>query len=135
MRQMVYERREGGVPCCRNQPHRTLFLIGTIGFSVIFLGLTVDTIWRVPDQTKQQNLIPDETGQDLFSPALAKLQLVTLVMVGVAAIIGFHVNWWEGRKFLEIPRPLDYLVVVDVLLFIFNIGMTLLGVRGAQPPA
>jgi nitric oxide reductase subunit C len=37
---------------------RTLFLIGTIGFSVIFLGLTVDTISRVPDQTKQQNLTP-----------------------------------------------------------------------------
>jgi nitric oxide reductase subunit B len=26
---------------------------------------------------------------------------------------------------LEIPRPLDYLVVVDVLLFVFNIGMTI----------
>jgi len=33
-------------------------------------------------------------------------------------------NWWEGRKFLEIPRPLDYLVVVDVLLFLYIIGMT-----------
>ena len=31
-----------------------------------------------------------------------------------------------GRSSFEIPRPLDYLVVVDVLLFIFNIGMTLL---------
>jgi nitric oxide reductase subunit B len=43
----------------------------------------------------------------------------------LTAIIGFHFNWWEGRKFLEIPRPLDYLVVVDVLLFIANVGMTL----------
>ena len=71
-------------------------------------------------------IIPDETGQPLFSPALAVVQLVTLVLVGVVAIAGFHVNWWEGRKFLEIPRPLDYLVVVNVLMFIFNIGMTLL---------
>ena len=71
-------------------------------------------------------IIPDETGRELFSPTLALIQLAGLVVVGVIALAGFHVNWWEGRKFLEIPRPLDYLVVVDVLLFIFNIGMTLL---------
>jgi nitric oxide reductase subunit B len=70
-------------------------------------------------------IIPDETGRELFSPALALIQLAGLVVVSVIALAGFHVNWWEGRKFLEIPRPLDYLVVVDVLLFIFNIGMTL----------
>jgi nitric oxide reductase subunit B len=70
-------------------------------------------------------IIPDETGQELFSPTLAMVQLVTLVLVGVVSIIGFHVNWWEGRKFLEIPRPLDYLVVVNVLMFIANIGITL----------
>ncbi len=70
-------------------------------------------------------IIPDETGQELYSPTLAKVQLVTLVIVGVVAIIGFHFQWWEGRKFLEIPRPLDYLVVVNVLMFIWNIGMTL----------
>ena len=52
------------------------------------------------------------------------MQLVALVVGRRDAIIGFHFNWWEGRKFLEIPRPLDYLVVVDVLLFIANIGMT-----------
>jgi nitric oxide reductase subunit B len=40
-------------------------------------------------------------------------------------MVGFHINWWEGRKFLEIPRPLDYLVVANVLLFIVNIGVTL----------
>jgi nitric oxide reductase subunit B len=49
-----------------------------------------------------------------------------LIVVGVVAIIGFHLNYWEGRKFLEIPRPLDFLVVVNVLMFIFNIGMTIL---------
>ena len=70
-------------------------------------------------------IIPDETGRELFSPTLALIQLAGLVVVGVIALAGFHVNWWEGRKFLEIPRPLDYLVVADVLLFIFNIGMTL----------
>ncbi len=69
-------------------------------------------------------IIPDEADRELYWPGLAKLQLAGLVAVGVTSIIGFHVGWWEGRKFLEIPRPLDYLVVVDVLVFIANIGMT-----------
>ena len=37
---------------------RTFFLIGTIGFSVIFLGLTLDTIRRVPAQTREHNITP-----------------------------------------------------------------------------
>lgn len=70
-------------------------------------------------------IIPEEAERELIFPKLAYVQLGALVAVGVVAIIGFHVNWWEGRKFLEIPRPLDYLVVVDVLLFIFLIGGTI----------
>ncbi|MDG0816936.1 cbb3-type cytochrome c oxidase subunit I [Bdellovibrio svalbardensis] len=70
-------------------------------------------------------IIPEESGRDLIFPKLALVQLGAFVAVGVTAIIGFHFNWWEGRKFLEIPRPLDYLVVVDVLLFIFLIGGTI----------
>ncbi len=69
-------------------------------------------------------IIPDESGRELAWPKLAYVQLGAFVAVGVTAIIGYHFGWWEGRKFLEIPRPLDYLVVVDVLLFIANIGMT-----------
>ncbi len=69
-------------------------------------------------------IIPDECDRELAWPKLAWLQLVALVVTGVTAIIGFHLNWWEGRKFLEIPRPLDFLVVIDVLLFIGNIGWT-----------
>ena len=69
-------------------------------------------------------IIPDECDRELAWPKLAWVQLVALVVVGVTAIIGFHFNWWEGRKFLEIPRPLDFLVVADVLLFIGNIGWT-----------
>ncbi len=69
-------------------------------------------------------IIPDEADRELYSLPLGLFQLVSLIVVGVIAIIGFHFNWWEGRKFLEIPRPLDYLVVVNVLTFLFNIGMT-----------
>lgn len=70
-------------------------------------------------------IIPTETKTELYSVKLGWVQLVSLVLVGVIALVGFHFNYWEGRKFLEIPRPLDYLVVVNVLLFLFNIGMTL----------
>ncbi|MBK6695244.1 MAG: cbb3-type cytochrome c oxidase subunit I [Myxococcales bacterium] len=69
-------------------------------------------------------IIPEECERELMWPWLAKVQLAAFVVVGVTAVIGFHFNWWEGRKFLEIPRPLDFLVVVDVLAFIANIGMT-----------
>ena len=70
-------------------------------------------------------MIPDEAGRELYSPKLAIVQYVSWVVVGVVAVIGFHFQWWEGRKFLEIPRPLDFLVVVNVLMFLFNIGMTI----------
>lgn len=70
-------------------------------------------------------IIPEESDRELLSVKWAYVQLVAFVVVGVTAIIGFHFNWWEGRKFLEIPRPLDYLVVVDVLLFIGLIGGTI----------
>lgn len=70
-------------------------------------------------------IIPEESERELISVKWAYVQLIAFVVVGVAAIVGFHFNWWEGRKFLEIPRPLDYLVVVDVLLFIGLIGGTI----------
>ncbi len=70
-------------------------------------------------------IIPEEAQRELASVKLAYVQLITLALVGVAAIIGYHFNYWEGRKFLEIPRPLDWLVVVNVLTFLGIILVTL----------
>jgi len=70
-------------------------------------------------------IIPEEAQQELVSTKLAYIQLVTLALVGVTAIIGYHFNYWEGRKFLEIPRPLDWLVVINVLTFLGIIIATL----------
>ncbi len=70
-------------------------------------------------------IIPEEAQIELVSVKLAYVQLISLALVGVAAIVGYHFNYWEGRKFLEIPRPLDYLVVVNVLLFMGIILVTL----------
>jgi nitric oxide reductase subunit B len=70
-------------------------------------------------------IIPEEAENELVSVKWAYIQLISLAVVGVVAIIGYHFNYWEGRKFLEIPRPLDYLVVVNVLLFLGLILATL----------
>jgi nitric oxide reductase subunit B len=70
-------------------------------------------------------IIPEECEREIISVKWAFIQLIAFLIVGVVSIVGFHLNWWEGRKFLEIPRPLDYLVVVDVLLFIGLIGGTI----------
>ena len=70
-------------------------------------------------------IIPEEADRDIAWPKLAYAQLISFLLVGIVALVGYHVNWWEGRKFLEIPRPLDYLVVINVLMFIANIGWTI----------
>ena len=70
-------------------------------------------------------IIPEEAENELVSVKLGFVQLISLAVVGVIAIIGYHFNYWEGRKFLEIPRPLDYLVVVNVLTFLGIILATL----------
>ncbi len=70
-------------------------------------------------------IIPEEAQRELTSVKLAYVQLISLAVVGVAAIVGFHFNIWEGRKFLEIPRELDFLVVINVLLFLGIILTTL----------
>ncbi len=70
-------------------------------------------------------IIPEEAEHELVSVKLAYIQPVSLAIVGAIAIVGFHFNYWEGRKFLEIPRPLDFLVVINVLTFLGLIVATL----------
>ncbi len=70
-------------------------------------------------------IIPEEADHELVNVKLGYVQLISLAVVGVIAIVGYHFNYWEGRKFLEIPRPLDYLVVINVLTFLGLILATL----------
>jgi nitric oxide reductase subunit B len=74
-------------------------------------------------------LLPDETGRELFSPMLAYLQLVILAGTGVVGIVGFLFYWTEGKPLLELPRPLDILIVIGALMFLFNVGITMLKAR------
>jgi nitric oxide reductase subunit B len=74
-------------------------------------------------------LVPDETGRELFSPRLAYVQLAILAGTGVVGIVGFLFYWTEGKPLLELPRPLDILIVVGALMFLFNVGMTMVQAR------
>jgi nitric oxide reductase subunit B len=70
-------------------------------------------------------IVPEETRSEIYSSKLAWIQLVALVATGVAALVGFVFGWTQGRPLLEIPRPLDIVVVVGALIFLFNVGMTM----------
>jgi nitric oxide reductase subunit B len=71
-------------------------------------------------------IVPEETGTEIFSSKLAWVQLVALVGAGVAAIVGFLFGWTQGRPLLEIPQPLDVVVVIGALIFLFNVGITMI---------
>ena len=71
-------------------------------------------------------IIPEESEHELWSVKLAYVQLISLTVVGVLALAGFHFNIWEGRKFLEIPRELDWLVAGNVILFLVILLMTII---------
>ncbi len=72
---------------------------------------------------------PEETESELAWPKLAIVQLVLLTGTGVVALVGFLFGWTQGRPLLEIPRPLDALVVVGVLLFLANVAVTIFRAR------
>src|SRR5512135_1439445 len=71
-------------------------------------------------------IVPEETKSEIFSEKLAYLQLIALLAVGVIALVGFFFGWTKGRPLLEIPPPLNYFVVVGALIFLFNVGMTMI---------
>jgi len=71
-------------------------------------------------------LVPEETGTEIAWPKVAIFQLILLSLTGVAALIGFLFGWTQGRPLLEIPTPLDFLVVIGALMFLANIGITMM---------
>ncbi len=71
-------------------------------------------------------MVPEETGREIEWPRLAIAQLVLLVGTGVAALVGFLFGWTQGKPLLEIPRPLDALIVLGALMFLANVGVTMI---------
>jgi len=71
-------------------------------------------------------ILPLECKRELFSVKIAYLQLLIFAGTAVTAVIGFLFGWTQGKPLLEIPVPLDLLIVVAALLFVANVGMTIL---------
>ena len=75
-------------------------------------------------------LVPEETHTELYSPRLAYLQLGVMVLAGLGTMISF---WFlgssEGKPFTESPMPWPLLIALGVVLFLVNIGITLIRAR------
>ncbi len=85
-------------------------------------------------------LVPEEAERELYAPWLAKLMFWVFLIAGAATILGYLlVPYAElakltmndllptmGREFLEQPTITKIGIVIVVLAFLFNIGMTVL---------
>ncbi|NLD56251.1 MAG: nitric-oxide reductase large subunit [Burkholderiaceae bacterium] len=70
-------------------------------------------------------LVPEESRTELHSVKLAYVQLVLFSIMGVTAIIGYLFRYGTGNKMLEQPLPHKLVIVVVMLIFLYNIGMTI----------
>jgi nitric oxide reductase subunit B len=70
-------------------------------------------------------LVPEESRTELYSVKLAYVQLVLFTLMGVTAIIGYLFRYGTGNKLLEQPLPHKLVIVVVMLIFLYNIGMTI----------
>ena len=70
-------------------------------------------------------LVPEESRTEIYSPRLAYWQLGLWTVAGVTAVVGYLFHWTEGNKLLEQPMPVKLAIVVVMLMFLYNIGMTI----------
>ncbi len=70
-------------------------------------------------------MVPDESRCELYSVKLAYLQLGLWTLMGVTAVIGYLFRYGTGNKLLEQPLPHKIVIVICMLLFLYNIGMTI----------
>lgn len=74
-------------------------------------------------------ILPMECERELYSTRIAWLQLIIFAVTAVTAVVGFLFGWTKGKPLLEIPFPLNGLIVVVALLFVVNVAMTILKSR------
>jgi nitric oxide reductase subunit B len=70
-------------------------------------------------------MVPDESRTELYSVKLAYIQLALWVLMGVTAVIGYLFRYGTGNKLLEQPLPHKIVIVIVMLMFLYNIGMTI----------
>jgi nitric oxide reductase subunit B len=70
-------------------------------------------------------MVPDESRTELHSVKLAYVQLALWVLMGLTAVIGYLFRYGTGNKLLEQPLPHKIVIVVVMLMFLYNVGMTI----------
>lgn len=70
-------------------------------------------------------LVPEESRTEIYSVKIAYGQLIVWSLMGVTTVVGFAFGWTAGNKLLEQPYPMKLIIVVVMLTFLFNIGMTI----------
>ena len=70
-------------------------------------------------------LIPEESQTELYSVKLAYVQLGLWAAMGLTAVIGYLFRYGTGNKLLEQPLPHKLVIVAVMLMFLFNVGMTI----------
>jgi len=70
-------------------------------------------------------LVPEESQTELHSVKLAYVQLILWVAMGLTAVIGYLFRFGTGNKLLEQPLPHKLVIVAVMLLFLYNVGMTI----------
>lgn len=70
-------------------------------------------------------IVPEESRTELHSVRLAYIQLALWVVMGVTAVIGYFFRYGTGTKLLEQPLPHKITIVVVMLMFLYNIFMTI----------
>jgi nitric oxide reductase subunit B len=74
-------------------------------------------------------LIPDEAEREIYSPFLAKVQFWVFFVAAVVAVVGYLFGNYDGRSYLEQPVYIKVGIVIVVLMFLFNVSMTVLNGR------
>lgn len=70
-------------------------------------------------------IVPEESRTELYSTKLAYIQLGLFMAMGVTAVIGYLFRYGTGNKLLEQPLPHKIVIVIVMLMFLYNVGMTI----------
>ena len=70
-------------------------------------------------------MVADESRTEIHSVKLAYVQLILWVLMGVTAVVGYLFRFGTGNKLLEQPLPHKLVIVICMLIFLYNIGMTI----------
>ncbi len=71
-------------------------------------------------------LIPEESEREIWSPLMAYLQLVILMVGTLGAVVSYAFEIHGGREFLEQPLWVKLGILVAAVMFLVNVTMTVL---------